>query len=141
MLSSVTLTHSDVRGAMMSIMLAERPRHSEAQTKFHARGQDVEDIRMPVEDEIGQALGSGSGRQTVGCWSEAVTADDRVLPCDAPTCVLWCAIALGALVRGCPLSHVGLLLLLLLLLLLYSANIQRSLMNLFIWLYQPIWQG
>lgn len=106
--SAVTLTHSVVRGAMMSIMLADRPQHSEARTNALTRGQDDEEkTSMPVEDETEQAV--GSGRQTVGSWSEAVTADGRVLPRNAPTCLLWCAIALGALVRGCPLSHVGLL--------------------------------
>jgi len=52
-------------------------------------------------------LGSSSVRRTEGSLSEAVAAVNRPLPRDSKTCILWCAISLGALVRGCPLADVG----------------------------------
>jgi len=45
--------------------------------------------------------------QVEGRWSKTVLATDATLPRTTSTCLLWCAIALGALVRGCPLTHVG----------------------------------
>lgn len=72
-----------------------------------------------VETLAGSSSGGGDGnngdddvlgdkqQQTGGCWSAAVTAGSAALPRDASTCILWCAIALGALVRGRPLSQVG----------------------------------
>ncbi|CAN0573496.1 unnamed protein product, partial [Ectocarpus sp. 12 AP-2014] len=42
-------------------------------------------------------------------WSAAVTTrggEGAPWPRDPSTCLLWCAIALGALVRGCPVEHV-----------------------------------
>ena len=42
-----------------------------------------------------------------GCWGETMAARNEPPPRDAATCIMWCAIALGALVRGCPLSLVG----------------------------------
>lgn len=42
-------------------------------------------------------------------WSSALAAENGpgALPRDPSTCALWCAIAPGALVRGVPLDHVG----------------------------------
>ncbi len=60
---------------------------------------------VAVED--GHELVESNG-QVDGCWSKvAASPGGRELPRDASTCLLWCAIALGALVRGCPLTQVG----------------------------------
>jgi len=42
------------------------------------------------------------------CWRMVVAAESGagVTPRDASTCILWCAVALGALARGCPLANV-----------------------------------
>ena len=89
---------------MFSIMLAAEPRREEASTPFPAP-VNVED--RPNKPAEGRALESSSTRRAEGRWSEAVTAENRVLPHTARTCILWCAIGLGALVRGCPLIDVG----------------------------------
>ncbi len=91
---------------MMSIMLADQLQPAQAaQTKLPAHVEGQEHEGMLVEDGSQQATESGS--QASGRWSEAVATGERALPRNASTCLLWCAIALGALVRGCPLSHVG----------------------------------
>lgn len=65
---------------------------------------------------VGEGAGSvrravGESSHTVGGsgWSNALATGNGpgALPRDASTCGLWCAIALGALVRGFPLDHVG----------------------------------
>ena len=66
-------------------------------------GEDADGgLRQAVAESSDRMDGSGD-------WSNALAAENGpgVLPRDASSCVLWCAIALGALVRGTPLDHVG----------------------------------
>lgn len=120
---SPNATRSTIRRAMVCIM------HSVATPRFEAgpptstpaaaapaHGGEVEDHRrirvMEMEAKEDDARDPWGGRDTTveGCWSEAVVAaGGGKLPSDASTCLLWCAIALGALVRGCPLTDVGVL--------------------------------
>lgn len=97
---------SIIRDAIVRIMLAGRPPQSEPQmpSPFHGHDED----RRQEENEVPQAL-AGSGK-TEGKWRAVLPGGDRTLPSDASTCILWCAIALGALVRGCPLAIVRVLL-------------------------------
>ncbi|CAN0428352.1 unnamed protein product [Pylaiella littoralis] len=46
------------------------------------------------------------GNLSGGHWDQAVPAGGGPLLHDSSTCLLWCAVGLGALVRGCPLTHV-----------------------------------
>lgn len=101
-------TRSAVRGAMVSIMLAAGSRRLEAPAPSSAPGSSEYSSTRPAEyggvpERSGPPRAGEGGR-----WSEAVTAENGgALPRDARTCILWCAIALGALVRGCPFSIVG----------------------------------
>ena len=58
---------------------------------------------------VRQAVGESSNAIGSSGWSNALAAEhgSGALPRDPSTCVLWCAIALGALVRGIPLDHVS----------------------------------
>ena len=58
---------------------------------------------------VRQAVGESSDEIGDSAWSSALAAENGpgALPRDPSTCALWCAIALGALVRGFPLDHVG----------------------------------
>lgn len=81
--------HSVVRDAMVSIMQASAPEN-----------RNVVASTPPAHD-------SGDGGDHTGeCWSATVTAGGP-LPRDSSTCILWCAISLGGLVSGRPLSYVG----------------------------------
>ena len=66
-------------------------------------GEDVDDARQA-------AFGERSADVDGSCWSNAlVVVDERgaeLLPRDSSTCILWCAVALGALVRGHPIAQV-----------------------------------
>ena len=62
---------------------------------------------LPAEaDEEGSDV-VGITCQMEGRWSKAVPARSAALPRTTSTCLMWCAIALGALVRGIPCTHVG----------------------------------
>eukprot|EP00752_Nemacystus_decipiens_P006691 g6017.t1 len=117
---------STVRDAMVRIMLAGRSancahqghRHSGARLPFRALpicrqgrkgfeqelgGKGLEGTRQPDSGEINTNVHGG-------CQSKALAAERgtrMLLPRDSSTCILWCAIALGALVRGHPLPEVG----------------------------------
>ena len=86
-----------VRDAMVSVMLATTPQFKAARspplppTVAVEEGSDVLEINYHVE----------------GRWSKAAPTTDVALPRTTSTCLMWCAIALGALVRGCPLTNVG----------------------------------
>lgn len=91
-----TRTHSTVRTAMVSLMLAAGPEVGE-----------VEPPPLAQAFEGASYLVEGVGQPKRG-WHEAEPAEGgRTRPRDASTCLLWSAIALGALVRGCPLEKVG----------------------------------
>ena len=60
-----------------------------------------------VEDDDTKEAPVSTVRTEEASWRKAVTTRDAAPPRDASTCILWCAIALGALVRGYPLPHVG----------------------------------
>ena len=106
-------THSTVRGAMVGVMLAG----ASMQNQCHPRAR-APLLSHPSSGLVEKDAGSGI-RQAVGesnddvggsDWSNALAAEkgpSGALPRDPATCVLWCAIALGALVRGIPLDHVG----------------------------------
>ncbi|CAB1105102.1 unnamed protein product [Ectocarpus sp. CCAP 1310/34] len=95
---------SDVRGAMVSVMQAnllnQRGAASCGPSPAAAR------CGLAEEDDTEATPLSSSVRTEEACWRNAVTTEDAALPRDASTCILWCAIALGALVRGYPLAHV-----------------------------------
>lgn len=105
---------SIVRDAMVSIMLAggspQYRNHSGASSPFQPSplheqglvGEDSDDTRQGVFGEM-------SAKVDEGCWSNALAADrgSQILPRDSSTCILWCAVALGALVRGRPVAQVG----------------------------------
>ena len=65
-----------------------------------------------VEEDAGgyvrQAVGESSDEIGDSAWSSALAAENGpgAMPRDPSTCALWCAIALGALVRGYPLGQV-----------------------------------
>lgn len=87
--------HSIVRTAMVSVMLA-------------AAGPEVGEVGSPPFAQVSEGANYLVDRpRPQRCWREAELAGDGARPCDASTCLLWCAIALGALVRGCPLKDVG----------------------------------
>lgn len=113
------LPRSTVRDAMVRIMLAggsrQHPQH-------HIRRGGVVSSSKPSSGCEQRLVGEGGGdaRQTAfgemstknvdgGCQSDVLAADrgTQVLPRDSSTCMLWCAVALGALVRGYPLAQVG----------------------------------
>ncbi|CAM9789924.1 unnamed protein product, partial [Scytosiphon promiscuus] len=90
-------SESTVRSAMVSVMCA-----SAQERRRTASGQS------PDEGAVGEspqkADEGGDGRER--CWKKAVSARNAALPHNSSTCVLWCAIALGALVQGRPFAHV-----------------------------------
>ncbi|CAM9198085.1 unnamed protein product, partial [Hapterophycus canaliculatus] len=97
-------SESTVRSAMVSVMRASVPgRRRAAPRSPSARGAPG-DNRLSGGDSP-KAPGS-RGDEKEGCWKEAFMARGAELPYNSSTCVLWCAIALGALVRGCPFAHV-----------------------------------
>ena len=92
-----THAHSIVRTAMFSLMLAAGP--------------DVGDVESPPLAHVSHGaryLVEGIDQPGRRCWHGAeATKDGGARPRNASTCLLWCAIALGALVRGCPLTNVS----------------------------------
>ena len=74
---------SDIRGAMVKIMLAPASRR---QAAFGIGGGGA---GQPSAVAIGNAFGGG-----------------KELPMDPSTCMFWCAVALGALVKGSPVESV-----------------------------------
>lgn len=101
--------HSTVRGAMVGIMLAG----ASLQHQDHPGAPSAPQLlpELVGEDAGGvRQAGCESSNDVVGdsAWSNALTAESApaALPRDPSTCALWCAIALGALVRGAPLEHV-----------------------------------
>ena len=86
-----------VRDAMVSVMLATTPQFTAVPSPPPPPTEAVEEGR----DEL------DSNCQVEGRWSKAIPATDVALPRTTSTCLMWCAIALGALVRGCPSANVG----------------------------------
>eukprot|EP00903_Cladosiphon_okamuranus_P006027 g5945.t1 len=118
---------STIRKAMVCIMVAVGTHYSErppavtavttaatSATVAPAHGDEIEHIGRSratagAEEGDGVREAQARGAPTEGCWGEAIVtamAGGKQLPSDASTCLLWCAIALGALVRGCPLATV-----------------------------------
>lgn len=77
------MVRSDVREAMVKIMLSS--------TATVARRDCGEDSSGTV------AIGVDFGRAVVGCD----------LPMDPSTCTFWCAVGIGALVKGCSIESVS----------------------------------
>ena len=78
---------------------------------MHAASLEVGEVESPSLAQVSEDVSylvegiDQSGRR---CWHGAEAAEDGgTRPRNASTCLLWCAIALGALVRGCPLTNVG----------------------------------
>lgn len=101
--------YSTVRGGMMGVMLAGASR----QYQYHPGAPSPSHISSGLvgEDAAGvrQATGKRSCADGGSVWSNALAAGpgSGALPRNTSTCSLWCAIALGALVRGMPMDHVG----------------------------------
>lgn len=100
--------HSTVRGAMVSVMLAG----SSLQHQHRPGGPSPSHSSPGIvgEDAGGVRQAAGERRVTsYSGWSSALAAETRsgAVPRDPSTCILWCAIALGALVRGFPLDQVS----------------------------------
>jgi len=91
--SSVTRV---IRDAMVNVMLATTPQCGAllATPPLHTGGVEESDV-------------ADGNCEVEGRWSKAVLATNAVLPRTTSTCMMWCAIALGAIVRGTPLNHVG----------------------------------
>ncbi|CAN0428305.1 unnamed protein product [Pylaiella littoralis] len=89
-------SESAVRTAIFSVMRAAVREEKEATISppLHVAGEAI------------QRLVDG-GDRSEGYWDQAVPAGGgTTLPHDSITCLLWCAVALGALVRGCPFTNV-----------------------------------
>ena len=89
--------NSAVRDAMVSVMLATTPQRTAVPLPPlpPTEGAEAESDRIDH-----YCPGQGP-------WNMDVAAPDATLPRTTSTCLMWCAIALGALVRGIPLTHVG----------------------------------
>lgn len=87
---------SAVRTAMVSLMRADVPEEFGAITSPPVHVAEGEPYCLVESNDLPE-----------GCWSKAVPAGDGQLLPGSSTCLLWCAVALGALVRGCPLTNVG----------------------------------
>ncbi|CAM9578249.1 unnamed protein product [Ectocarpus sp. 4 AP-2014] len=98
-------TESIVRGAMVSVMRANNVLNQQGATT-PARPPPAPAGGWLIEEDDTEEAPVSSVRTEEACWRNAVTTEDAALPRDASTCILWCAIALGALVRGYPLPHV-----------------------------------
>ncbi|CAN0378950.1 unnamed protein product, partial [Pylaiella littoralis] len=88
-------SESGVRTAIFSVMHAAEPEEFGATTS----------PPLHVAEGAIQCLVDG-GNLSGGHWDQAVPAGGGPLLHDSSTCLLWCAVGLGALVRGCPLTHV-----------------------------------
>lgn len=107
------LPRSTIRGAMVNIMLAGgSPQHS----LHHHSARPL--LFQPSStwcehgfvDTTQDCFGDISAKKEASDWSDAPPAaggGTPRLPRDSSTCILWCAIALGALVRGHPIPQVG----------------------------------
>lgn len=117
---------STVRGAIVVIMLAGglQGKHR-AVTAKHLAGAPTpsapdqlrdrsESQQRPVREghgdfrSVGRELGDEERGDPGSCWRMVVAEKSGAgaAPRDSSTCLLWCAVALGALVRGCPLANV-----------------------------------
>ncbi|CAM9315888.1 unnamed protein product [Pylaiella littoralis] len=105
-------TGSVVRDAMVTIMQASAPEETNAVPSTvlaHGGGASTYGSLTIEENTSNYIVGSGDGgggNQTGQCWTSAMTAGGATLPRNASTCILWCAVALGALVRGRTFSYV-----------------------------------
>ena len=93
----VPRVHSTVRGAMVGVMLAGVTSPSRSSPGL-------------VEEEDAGRFGESSHDVGGIAWRISLATESGpsgALPRDPATCVLWCTIALGALVRGTPMDHVG----------------------------------
>lgn len=105
--------HSTVRGAMVEVMIAGaslEQHHPRALSSSHSLSGLVEEdsagggaVQQPVAGSSSSS--SSSDDICLSGWSNALAAENG--PRDPSTCILWGVIALGALVRGCPVDYVG----------------------------------
>ncbi len=85
-----------IRDAMVNVMLATTPGCGAfSSTPLPLTG-------CAEETDLDDDHCEGEGR-----WSKAALAMNAALPRTTSTCLMWCAIALGAIVRGTPLNQVG----------------------------------
>lgn len=110
------LPRSTIRGAMVNIMLAggspqhHLHHHSARPLLFQPSSTWCE---HGFVDTTQDCFGDISAKKEASDWSDAPPVAEGGtprLPRDSSTCILWCAIALGALVRGHPIPQVGLFL-------------------------------
>ena len=103
---------STIRGAMVRVMLAGGPRQQCPYRRHRSRGREEEDEHgldgEDLDDSLHTAFGDTTASEDGSCQSDALTAESETstMPRDSSTCILWCAVALGALVRGYPLAQV-----------------------------------
>lgn len=103
--ATLRLTHlsSAVRGAMVGVMLAgTSPQSHQYTTRATSPLRSSPGLVEEDADSVNSSVGDSAWRIAL-----AAVRGSGALPRDPSTCVLWCAIALGALVRGVPLDHVG----------------------------------
>lgn len=90
--------HSDVRQAMVKIMLNSRKPHPKRRaTEGRRMGKKIIASPRPAFDARLQP--------DEGCWGATMVG--REVPKLPATCMLWSAVALGSLVRGQPMKHVS----------------------------------
>ncbi|CAM9299056.1 unnamed protein product [Ectocarpus sp. 8 AP-2014] len=77
-------SHSHIRETMVKIMASPAPLQQSA---------------------VGGAFGEVGSMVRAPCWNK--TSEKTQLPMDPSTCTFWCAIALGALAKGCPVESVA----------------------------------
>lgn len=101
--------HSTVRGAMVGVMLAGASLRHQLHAGAPSAPQPPPALVEGIAGGVRHGIGGNSHDVDDGGWSSALAAENEsgALPRDTSTCVLWCATALGALVRGVPLDHVG----------------------------------
>lgn len=105
---AILIYNSAVRGAMVGVMLAgaslHHHRHPGAPAPSYSAPRLVGEGNGGVQQAVGESKNASDGG-----WGTALAAEagPAKMPRDASTCILWCSIALGALVRGCPVDHVG----------------------------------
>lgn len=73
----------------------------------HIRETMVKIMASPAplqQSAAGGACGEVGSMVRAPCWNKA--SEEPQLPMDPSTCTFWCAIALGALAKGCPVESV-----------------------------------
>lgn len=103
-----SLSRSIVRDAMVEIMLGAMapPRQQQQQLILGGRG-GAEQAHSVARERPGLEFGGHEcyeGGETERDWGGGVVG--RASPDNPARCIMWCAIALGALVRGSPIEYV-----------------------------------